>query len=355
MKNNISFIAISLAMSLALSCSTYNASAQISVGISVSIGPPALPVYIQPFCPNDGYLWTPGYWAYGDEGYFWVSGVWVRPPQLGFLWTPGYWGYSDGGYGYHGGYWGRHIGFYGGINYGYGYGGSGYDGGQWRGNSFSYNTAVTNVNTTVVNNTYVNKTVINNTTINNRTSFNGQGGVMAQPRQEERIAMNEKHVQPTTEQVLHQGVASHDRNQFASVNHGRPTTPGISRINGNKITSEDHKDAPPAINIGNNSARLNNTPVNAQRVNQPNNPPQSYSKSNQLALVNSARVHSKQPQQPASQQYAPQQHANQYHNKPPQQHAAQYHNKPSQPHFQPQQQRNGSSRQGYEDRDKHHK
>jgi len=66
-------------------------------------------------------------------------------------------------------------------------------------------------------------------------------------------------------------------------------------------------------------------------------------------------VHSKQPQQPASQQYAPQQHANQYHNKPPQQHAAQYHNKPSQPHFQPQQQRNGSSRQGYEDRDKHHK
>src|SRR5439155_26448997 len=64
--------------------------AQVSVGVSVRVGPPALPVYEQPPCPVEGYLWTPGYWAYGDEGYYWVPGVWVAPPRVGVLWTPGY-------------------------------------------------------------------------------------------------------------------------------------------------------------------------------------------------------------------------------------------------------------------------
>ncbi len=64
-------------------------SAQIAVGISVHVGPPALPVYAQPPCPGDGYLWTPGYWAYGPVGYYWVPGVWVMPPRVGVLWTPG--------------------------------------------------------------------------------------------------------------------------------------------------------------------------------------------------------------------------------------------------------------------------
>src|SRR6266700_4929999 len=68
--------------------------AQVSVGVSVRLGPPALPVYEQPACPVEGYMWTPGYWAYGDEGYYWVPGVWVRPPQVGLLWTPGYWGWG---------------------------------------------------------------------------------------------------------------------------------------------------------------------------------------------------------------------------------------------------------------------
>ncbi len=71
-------------------------SAQVAVGISVHIGPPALPVYAQPPCPADGYLWTPGYWAYGPVGYYWVPGVWVAPPRVGVLWTPGYWGFAGG-------------------------------------------------------------------------------------------------------------------------------------------------------------------------------------------------------------------------------------------------------------------
>src|SRR5271170_7154998 len=38
------------------------ASAQIAVGISVRVAPPEIPVYVQPPCPTDGYLWTPGHW-----------------------------------------------------------------------------------------------------------------------------------------------------------------------------------------------------------------------------------------------------------------------------------------------------
>jgi len=72
--------------------------AQVAVGISVHIGPPALPVYVQPVCPGEGYIWTPGYWAYGPDGYYWVPGTWVVAPTPGFLWTPGYWGWGGGAY-----------------------------------------------------------------------------------------------------------------------------------------------------------------------------------------------------------------------------------------------------------------
>src|SRR3984885_9481838 len=85
--------------------------AQFSV--SVTIAPPALPVYEQPMVPADGYLWTPGYWANGDEGYFWVPGTWVQPPEAGLLWTPGYWGWSGNSFAWNGGYWGAQVGFYG--------------------------------------------------------------------------------------------------------------------------------------------------------------------------------------------------------------------------------------------------
>jgi hypothetical protein len=144
---------------LFLVCSTTNKTfAQVAVSLSIRVAPPELPIYAQPPCPTDGYLWSPGYWGYGDDGYYWVPGVWIMPPTIGYLWTPGYWGYTGGYYGWHGGYWGQHIGFYGGMNYGYGYGGVGFVGGMWEGGHFRYNTAVVNVNTTVIHNTYINRT-----------------------------------------------------------------------------------------------------------------------------------------------------------------------------------------------------
>jgi WXXGXW repeat (2 copies) len=205
------------------------ASAQIAVGISVRVAPPEIPVYVQPACPTEGYLWTPGYWSYANDDYYWVPGVWVAPPSAGLLWTPGYWGFAGGVYGFHAGYWGPHIGFYGGVNYGFGYGGVGFVGGEWRGGRFAYNTAVLNVNTTVIHNTYVNRTVVS-ASVGSRASFNGAGGVTATASASERAAANEHHVQPTSEQMTHEHSASMDKSNFASANHGRPANPAMSKV-----------------------------------------------------------------------------------------------------------------------------
>ncbi len=207
--------------------------AQFSLSIAVGIAPPALPVYVQPPCPAPDYLWTPGFWAYGDEGYYWVPGTWVAAPEPGLLWTPGYWGYGESGYFFHSGYWGPHVGFYGGINYGFGYTGVGFGGGEWRGRSFAYNTAVMNVNRTNITNVYVDRTVIHNTTINNNnihTSFNGgANGIQARPTQEQQAFSREGHVQPTSMQTQHLQVASQDRANFASFNHGAPAHAAVQR------------------------------------------------------------------------------------------------------------------------------
>ena len=217
---------------LVLSALTSALHAQIGVGISIRVAPPALPVYTQPPCPTPGFMWTPGYWAHGSAGYFWTPGVWVAPPRPGVLWTPPYWGFAGGIYGFHAGYWGPHVGFYGGLNYGFGYGGVGFAGGMWQGGAFHYNTAVANVNTSVIHDTYVNRTVINNTTGMNHASFNGPGGISAQPSPQERMALNEQHFPPTSNQMQHQQTASQDHNQWASNNGGRPGTTAMNRVNG---------------------------------------------------------------------------------------------------------------------------
>ena len=183
------------------------------VFVSVNIAPPALPVITQPPCPGDGYIWTPGYYAYGDYGYYWVPGVWVLAPRPGFLWTPGYWGWGGGVYLWHAGYWGPHVGYYGGINYGHGYFGSGFAGGRWVGNSFHYNTAVSNVNINNVHNTYIDKTVVRNNYGGGGAgapnhSFNGPHGSTYQgSRHEMSASRNSRNVGATPAQVSHQQAA----------------------------------------------------------------------------------------------------------------------------------------------------
>jgi len=202
---------------------------EVSVVLTASEPPPPLPVYEQPPCPEEGFLWTPGNWQYASGGYFWVPGTWVQPPRVGVLWTPGYWGYGAGVYGFHAGYWGPHVGFYGGVNFGFGYGGSGFAGGRWNGGHFAYNTAVNNVNVTIVHNTY-NETVVNNNVTINRTSYNGgAGGVAAAPTEHERIAAQEPHIAPTQAQTAHIREASKTPELAAKVNGGHPAIAATAR------------------------------------------------------------------------------------------------------------------------------
>jgi len=188
--------------------------------------PPALPVYQQPVDPGDGYIWTPGYWNYASAGYYWVPGVWVQAPYQGALWTPGYWGWTNHHYGFFHGYWGPHIGFYGGINYGFGYVGTGYQGGYWNSGHFFYNRTVNNINVNVVHNVYEYR--VQEPSIH--IAFNGgPGGITVRPRPAELVAFREPHAPPMSTQVEIEHTASTNRGNFVSENHGRPASAVIEK------------------------------------------------------------------------------------------------------------------------------
>jgi WXXGXW repeat (2 copies) len=237
------------------------------VAISVSFGPPALPIYEQPICPGEGYIWTPGYWAWDpdDEDYYWVPGTWVLAPEVGFLWTPPWWGWSDGVYLFHEGWWGPHVGFYGGVVYGFGYFGEGFVGGRWDHDRFFYNRSVTNINVVNIHNVY-NENV--NVTNVNHVSYNGgPGGIQARPRPEEERADRERHLPPVAAQTQHFQEARSNRELHASANHGRPPIAATDRpgqFRGNVVPAREAGGAynPPANRGGNrgNPARRENAP-----------------------------------------------------------------------------------------------
>ena len=196
------------------------AASSAQIILSIGFAPPPLPVYEQPVCPSEGYIWTPGYWAYAQEGYFWVPGTWEMAPEPGLLWTPGYWGWGDNAFVFNEGYWGAQIGFYGGINYGFGYAGVGYQGGYWNNGAFFYNRSVNNVAN--VTNVYTKTVVINNVTVNNVSYNGGAGGLSARPTAEEETATHAKHTPPTSVQTQHVQSASTNHALYESVNQGKP-------------------------------------------------------------------------------------------------------------------------------------
>ena len=201
--------------------------AQAQVTVSITIAPPPLPVYVQPPIPGPGWMWAPGYWAWSPYGYYWVPGTWVRPPRIGLLWTPGYWGWVTGVYVWHAGYWGPHVGFYGGVNYGFGYIGVGYVGGFWDHDRFHYNRAVNNIRNVHITNVY-NQTIVNNVDITRnvnvtRVSYNGgQGGITARPTSQENAFAREPRVAATHVQAQHEQSARARPELRASANHGHP-------------------------------------------------------------------------------------------------------------------------------------
>jgi hypothetical protein len=248
-----------------------NAGVFIGVGISVGFPPPMLPVYVQPVIPAPGYIWTPGYWAWNGVAYYWVPGTWVLPPYYGALWTPGYWGWVGGVYAFHAGYWGRHVGFYGGVNYGYGYGGVGYVGGHWGAGGFYYNRSVNQFGGVHITNVY-NQTVVNNTYIN-RTSYNGgQGGLAARATPQEMAFSRDPHnVGPIAAQQQQMQAASQNRAMLASVNHGNPAIAATARpgvFNGAGVVAA-HGAAIGGAAAGAAMAanRFTSAAANAQRVN----------------------------------------------------------------------------------------
>jgi hypothetical protein len=224
-----------------------SASAFGQVSIAIRIGPPAIPVYEQPPCPSEGYLWVPGYWAYNYDynDYYWVPGTWVLAPQPGYLWTPGYWGWGGDRFIFHEGYWGSRVGFYGGINYGFGYFGNGYEGGRWDHDRFYYNRSVTNVNVTHITNVY-NTTVINNNVT--RVSYNGgHGGIEARPTREQESVEHERHLPPVAAQTEHVQAARGNPEMRATANHGRPpvaATPRPGALNDHEAVPAREAGAP---------------------------------------------------------------------------------------------------------------
>jgi len=228
MKTRFALSTIALAVLLPLATPSWSA-----VDIAVNFGPPPLPVYEQPMIPGDGYIWTPGYWAWDEDygDYYWVPGTWVMAPRPNYLWTPAWWGWEGAVFRFHQGYWGPHIGFYGGINYGFGYTGSGYYGGRWERGHFMYNTAVNNVNVRIVRNVY-NVKVVNNYNVP-RTSFNGgNGGVQARPTAiEERAEHDRNRIEPTQHQIEQIRTAKTTPELRAGANHGAPPIAATQRPN----------------------------------------------------------------------------------------------------------------------------
>jgi len=195
-------------------------SAAVDVSLQVSFAPPVIPVYEEPPLPAPGYLFVPGYWAWDGTDYYWVPGTWVEPPINGLLWTPGYWSYQDGFYVWTDGYWGPDVGFYGGVNYGFGYTGVGYQGGYWHGGAFFYNRAVHNFGRANVVNVYTAPVQVHEVS---RVSFNGgQGGLHARPTPAERHAMAERHRPPTGLQMQQRQNARAMPELHARQNGGRP-------------------------------------------------------------------------------------------------------------------------------------
>lgn len=243
--------------------------AQFGVSIRVGFAPPELPVYEQPLCPGEGYIWTPGYWAWDADGddYYWVPGTWVLAPEIGYFWTPPYWGWADGAYVFYPGYWGPHVGFYGGIAYGFGYFGHGYDGGRWENGHFFYNRYVSNVNVTVIHNVYETRVEERNINVA-RVSYNGgNGGVNARPTAEEESFNRERHIAATPVQSQHMQEAMRNTQFRASVNRGRPPVAATSRpgeFSGSNVVAarSGGNYAPPANrgNAGGGAARNDRPP-----------------------------------------------------------------------------------------------
>jgi hypothetical protein len=155
---------------------------------------------------------------------------------------------------FHDGYWGPHVGYYGGVNYGFGYGGIGFAGGEWRGHVFAYNTAVMHVDRRYVHETFEDRARVERSIVarDNRVAYSGgPGGIHHEPGPEERMAERDQHVTATRFQQQHMQTAMSDRTSYAKNNGGRPSHVAAER----PLQSETHA-APMSHGAQNNGAAM---------------------------------------------------------------------------------------------------
>jgi len=126
---------------------------------------------------------------------------------------------------FHPGYWGPQVGYYGGVNYGFGYLGVGFVGGEWRDHDFYYNRAAWRVDDRRIHDYYEDRRDWDRHWVerDSRTSYSGgPGGIRHDPDQRERMAMRDQHIERTSYQEQHQREAMNNRNAYARFNGGRP-------------------------------------------------------------------------------------------------------------------------------------
>lgn len=221
----------------------------------VTLAPPTLPSYEQPAIPADGYLWVPGFWAWRKSvpDYFWVPGTWVRPPQSGLVWTPPYWSRTGDSYTFHAGYWASQVGYYGEIEYGFGYPGTGYQGGRWSHGTFYYNRSFNNLGSVGIANAYGHASGRGDDS--SRAGDDEAPPVDAAPRsQKENRSINPRHIDATFEQRRHFELAAMDRSLYSKQNGGAPAvaaTPHAGVLAGDGITSSRRQPDQTAASDGN--------------------------------------------------------------------------------------------------------
>ncbi len=205
--------------------------AQADIVLTASSAPPPLPVYLQPPIPGPGYMWIPGYWAWDGREWYWMPGYWALPPEADLYWTPGYWAWddTDDDYAFNAGYWGPTVGFYGGIDYGYGYTGEGYHGGYWNHHRFFYKRAVNNLGGARIANV-LNRPVPAQP---GGVAFNGgHGGTTIRPSPQQIALARGRRVSPTAAQMQHVREARRMPELRFSQYHGVPPIAATQRPGG---------------------------------------------------------------------------------------------------------------------------
>src|SRR5215469_11892107 len=226
------------------------------VAVVVRIGPPPLPIYDQPICPGEGYLWTPGYWAWDLDTaeHYWVPGTWVMVPEPGLLWTPGYWGWADAGYRWYPGYWAPQVGYYG-----------------------------------------------------------GNGGTVARPTSADMAVERETHRQATPTQMQHEETARSNREFHVSMNRGNPPVAATSKPG--VFTGPGVVPAHPSANTPSpNANRPNTQPFPEAEPNTPERPNSNVSKPPENKQPAAKPQPSRQPNNPPARENPPKNP----HEKPPQ-------------------------------------